>query len=192
MVFINYIDSNNEIYIVNSDGTNPTRLTNNNIKEDFPALSYDQTKIVYAAYISNAWNIFVMKADGTGNTQLTYGSFSKAEPAWSPDGNKIIYSNYTNDLYIMNADGTGTTRVTYMNKTLYHPRFFPDGQQIVFADGQYIYKCNIDGSNLTQLTNTSYFDSVPDVSFDGSKISFIRSGGAGNRVWIMNPDGTNP
>ncbi len=40
-------DGNREIYVMNSDGTNQTRLTNNNIIDDHPTFSPDGRKIAF-------------------------------------------------------------------------------------------------------------------------------------------------
>ena len=70
-----------EIYLMDGEGTNPRRLTENAYSDGFPALSPDGTRIVFDSNRLraegepfNTSDLFVMKADGTGQTSLTRGS----------------------------------------------------------------------------------------------------------------------
>ena len=54
-----------------------------------------------------------------------------------------------------------------------------------------IFNMNADGSNQTNITNNSIYDSEPSYSYDGTKIVFIRNGGSNNDVNVMNSDGSN-
>jgi len=83
-----------EIYLMNGDGTNPRRLTENTDFDGFPALSPDGRRIVFdsnrrrvAGEPFNTSDLFVMSADGTAQTLLTRGSSA----TWSPDGRKIAF-----------------------------------------------------------------------------------------------------
>src|SRR5437016_6050780 len=42
-------DSNREIYVMNADGTNQVRLTNNSVVDDHPTWSPDGTKIAFVS-----------------------------------------------------------------------------------------------------------------------------------------------
>jgi len=63
-----------EIYVVNADGSNRTRLTNNSIVDGQPSYSPDGAKILFAsgdALNPNGIEIYVMNADGSNRTRLT-------------------------------------------------------------------------------------------------------------------------
>ena len=88
-----------EIYLINPDGTDPQRLTNNTYGDAFPTLSPDGKKIVFDSNrlmdppTLNKSDLFVMDADGTNQTLLTRGSSA----SWSPDGKDIVF--HASDLY---------------------------------------------------------------------------------------------
>jgi Tol biopolymer transport system component len=167
-------DGNFEIYVMNTDGTNQTRLTNNSASDGNPVWSPDGSKIAFSSDRDGNYEIYVMNADGTNPVRLTNNSAADAEPSWSPDGTKIAFS--TNRDGIISGDMT-TPGVNWE-----------------------VYVMNVDGINPVNLTNNStpnpyYNNSLegdPRWSPDGSKILFgsWRSGDA--RVWVMNADGTNP
>lgn len=127
-------DGNLEIYVMNSNGTGATNLTNDpTTGDDAPDWSPDGTKIVFARTRDQHTNIWLMNADGTMPTQLTDSFGGDSMPAWSPDGSKIVFTSFrdfNHEIYAMKADGTDQTRLT--NNA-------PPGQSIpedFFADWQ--------------------------------------------------------
>jgi VCBS repeat-containing protein len=70
----------------------------------------------------------------------------------------------------------------------------PTGK-IAFASGD-IYAMNADGSNVTNLTNSSAIESTPSFNGDGSKIAYASApttganGAAASEIYLMNADGS--
>ena len=54
-----------------------------------------------------------------------------------------------------------------------------------------IYIMDLDGSNQTNLTNTSVRDYSPQFSPDGSKIVFVSNRDGNEEIYIMDSDGSN-
>jgi len=105
-------DGNDEIYVMNADGTCQINLTNDPADDWSPAWSPDGTRIVFAHFFDgNSYSdIAVINTDGTGLKRIT--TSSGEYPAWSPDGTQIAFAsaragNY--DIYAMNADGSAQT-----------------------------------------------------------------------------------
>src|SRR3954468_15613766 len=73
IVFASTRDGNNEIYVMDADGSHQTRLTNNPADDILPAWSPDGTKIAWSTNRLGGSNyeIFVMNADGSGAKNLT-------------------------------------------------------------------------------------------------------------------------
>jgi Tol biopolymer transport system component len=88
---------NSEIYTINADGSDATRLTNTTSIERGPVWSPDSKRIAFTTTretpcdLSNPGcvAIHVMNADGSTRTPLTDDTASNAQPEWSPDGSKI-------------------------------------------------------------------------------------------------------
>src|SRR5688572_11768479 len=64
-------DGNFEIYVMNADGTQQTRLTRSAGEDMDPAFSPDGSKIAFASARDGNYEIYVMNADGTRQTRLT-------------------------------------------------------------------------------------------------------------------------
>src|SRR5437868_5015135 len=89
-----YSTSVSDIYAVNIDGTDVTRLTANTAGADdiSPAWSPDGSRIAFTVIRSgDAPSIYVMNPDGSNRTRLTSSGYDYL-PAWSPDGTKIAFN----------------------------------------------------------------------------------------------------
>jgi len=157
-----------EVYSVNADGSNPTRLSWSPEDDVYPTWSPDGSKIVFQAYRDGNWEIYTMNADGSGQMRLTNHPDADTFPTWSPDGNWITYQSERDgntEIYKMTAGGSSNTRLTTSADWDWGPSWAPDGLQIVFQssrDGNAeIYRMNADGSFQTRLTNDLDWDLHP-------------------------------
>ncbi len=178
IVFMSQRDGNSELYTMNADGTNQTRLTNNTVDDRLPHWSPDGTQIVFSRLGGNGFDIWKMNADGTGTaTQLTTNNGSNAAPRWSPNGAKIcFYSNRAGnaEIFTMNADGTAQTNLTNTaSSSEFTCDWSPDGSRIIFdtsRNGNYdIYTMDSsNGGGLMQLTTDANNDDSPSWQRNGT------------------------
>jgi TolB protein len=73
-----------EIYVMNADGSNQTNLTNNPAEDYMPCFSPDGTMIAFTSYRDGNLEIYVMNADGSNQTRLTNNSAWDGSPSWGP------------------------------------------------------------------------------------------------------------
>ena len=125
-----------QIYVVNVDGSNETRLSPEEVEREYvPAWSPDGTKIVFQSSRDGNPEIYVMNADGSNPTRLTDNRATDEFPVWSPGGKKIAFISNRDgqrDIYIMNADGSNVTRLTDNSITERTLSWAPDGTKIAF------------------------------------------------------------
>ena len=201
IVFASDREGNIEIYMMDADGTNVKKLTNNTARDDHPAWSPDCKRIAFASDRDGDPEIYVMNADGTNVKKLTSNIAIDCGPDWSPDRKKIVFAangegNF--EIYIMDADGTNVKKLTSNTADDACSAWSPDGKKIAFTsdrDGDpEIYVMDADGTNVTTLTNNTIIDDHPAWSPDGKKIAFTSDRDKDPRnleICVMDADGTN-
>jgi TolB protein len=75
-----------EVYLMNVDGSQQTRLTTSPKDASFngPDWSPDGTKLLYLHSLPNGGEIWIMNADGSGQTKLMDAYGFGDSPVWQP------------------------------------------------------------------------------------------------------------
>ena len=184
IAFTSTRDGNEEIYVMDGDGSNQRRVTVNPAGDRHPAWSPDGKKI---AFVSNRKNkdhpqIWAIDADGKNAIRLTDGLVNDS-PDWSPDGTKIVYGT-GGSITVMDADGKDKRLLANKGWT---PSWSPDGKHIVYHADDQIYVMDADGLNSEQLTHDAGVKRMPSWSPDGKRIAYV----GGNVIWVVDSDGKN-
>jgi Tol biopolymer transport system component len=186
-----------EIYIMNADGSNPVRLTNNAAYDYGPAFSPDGKQIAFASNRDGNYAVYVMSSDGSNSKRLARNAGLNTSPAWSPDGKRIAYTTQAEgnrgEIWVMNVDGSNQTRLTSNSAADTGPAWSPDGKRIVFSsdrDGEAnLYTMNADGSAVAPLSDNPNMGAAthPVWSSDGKQIAFDMY----QDIWVIGADGKN-
>jgi hypothetical protein len=114
IAYVNGYGDDQQIRVMNADGSDVRELTSDHGLHIFPTWSPDGSQIAYVAFDGTNANIYVMNADGSGSHQVTDDPAHEDAPAWSPDGRLIAFTSEggTRDpgIYTMSPDGTGVTQ----------------------------------------------------------------------------------
>src|SRR5262249_23972618 len=198
------LSNDGELYVMDRNGHDQTRITFDNVVEYGGVWSPDGTHIAFWSVVQATGlpQIFLMSINGavqlTGTGPLTDTGVGGNFPDWSPDGKRILFQTpqvrngafIYRDIIVINVDGTGLTNLTSKSTHQdWRPAWSPDGTKIAFQsnrDGNIeIYVMNADGSNPVRLTVDSHADQEPDWFPDGGKIVFDSNRDGNAEIWVM-------
>lgn len=167
------------------------------------------------------FDIYVSDLMGNVVDTLVSGPGYDAEATVSPNGDKIVFTSDRSgdlELYICDIDGSNQTQITFELGYDGGAFFSPDGSSLIFrssrpktdaeikeykdllAEGlvkptnMELYTCNVDGSNLKQLTKLGNANWAPYFHPSGEKVIFSSNHASKKgyefNLFMINLDGT--
>jgi Tol biopolymer transport system component len=84
IVYTSFRNGNEDIFVMNADGTGKKNLTRNSAWDTDPAFSPDGRSIVFASNRDGDQEIWRMRASGSNPTKLTNNNVGDQQPDWQP------------------------------------------------------------------------------------------------------------
>jgi TolB protein len=192
-----------EIFVMNADGSGLRQLTDNEVDDGGPSWSPDGDGLVFHRWLddSNA-DLMTVRLDGTHERNVTNTSVViERYGIWSPDGREIVFqrddSGLENDIATIRPDGSHLRALTATSTDEENPDWSPDGKRIVYHTDaampfqQFdLHVMRSDGSSPTRLTTTTGYHAA--WSPDGRKIVFVSNFMDGVELFTMRADGSSP
>ncbi|MFX0186202.1 MAG: hypothetical protein ACFE8A_00550 [Candidatus Hodarchaeota archaeon] len=196
-----YYNGSYELFSMNPDGTNVTRLTYNKDDEHtVVCLSPDGTLIAFTrsneSNNANYREIWVLNLTDMTEWQVTLNNCSDSHPDFSPDGKELCFfsnNRFPGDnasVYIISINGSNERQLTPENYLCADPSWSRKGDKIAFnalpPGGTNTWDFEIftinatDGTNLTQITNDNFCETDPYWSKDDECILYDRYVGPGD------------
>ncbi|HDR06231.1 MAG TPA: hypothetical protein ENN88_01215 [Candidatus Coatesbacteria bacterium] len=196
-----HLDSNLEVYLMDTGGGEPVRLTFTPEDEDRPSFAPDG-RILFDSERTGDWELWVMERTGENPVQLTFSPGIDEGGAFRPDGKLLAFaserSGYFGIYLAAPGGGAGVSDVRRIyGGDGFHandPAWSPDGRLIAFAgnaQGTYnIYVIALDGSEPVRLTGFDghYQDRYPCWSADGESLVFARREGSDWEICTLRLD----
>ncbi len=198
IAFYSARDGNAEIYVMDADGSNQTRLTDHLDDDGYPAFSPDGQRISFDSdRDDDGFEIYTMNADGSDVRRLTYNPARDVSASWSPDGLRLAWMSDRSgrfEVWVMNADGSNQRQFTGVDApsagTHWFPQWSADGERLAFHVDRDVHTVRADGSEYTRLTVDPDNGMVPSWTPDG-RIVFMSWRTGATEIHAMNADGTN-
>lgn len=194
IVFVSKRDGSEELYIMDYDGANQTRITFNKILDYLPSWSPDQKTIAYTSYRKAGADLYLLRIyEGKAIPVATRGTSSSA--AFSPDGKKIAFSSSMDgnaEIYVANSDGSNIRRLTFNSAIDTSPTWSPTGREIAFTSDRaglgspQIYIMDAEGSNVRKVSYGGNYHDAPSWSPDGDRLAYVSRVDNAFDIYIMN------
>ncbi len=82
-----------DIYVIRTDGTQKTKLTDDLYRDRYPSWSPDGKSIAFMSDRSGQYDLWLIQRDGSGLRQASKESFVSWQPAFSPNGKTVLTNN---------------------------------------------------------------------------------------------------
>lgn len=180
-----------------------------------------ETKGRYLWAVYRSFDIYIADLKGNITKQLTDSEGYDAEATVSPDGKKIVFTSDRSgdlELWTMDIDGSNQKQITFGLGYDGGAFFSPDSKRLVFRSSRpsteqdvkeykellaqglvapnnmEIYTCNVDGSELRQVTSLGKANWAPFFHPGGKKILFSSNHhsekGYDFQLFMINEDGS--
>jgi TolB protein len=193
IVFISNRDGNDELYMMDFDGHNQTRITFNTIKDYMPAWSADGRSVAYTSYRQGRAGLCILDIYEGKQTEVQNAG-TNFGPTFSPDGKKLAFCSTleegNSEIYVANSDGTNIKRLTFNKAIDTAPSWSPTSREIAFTSDRggtpQIYIMDAEGSNVRRVSfGGSYFDG-PAWSPAGDMIAYVSRVDLVFDIYILN------
>ncbi len=181
ILFVSDRELKQKIYTMDLDGGSVIKLTDGDNYYDYPSPLDDGT-VLFLSNAGTKWEVWKMNADGSNKTRITNLTSNPISLSAMP--------SYVKDTYLR-SPMLDDSFVNRRNSALYNL-----SAKAIFTSRDKkgdleIYRINIDGTDLRNLSLMPGIDANPVVLRNG-KIIFTSDRDGTFNVWLMDPDGYNP
>jgi TolB protein len=157
-----------------------------------PFFAYSaEGKIAYLANTNDYWQVWTMSTDGSKKKQITKSDYDKSHISWFPDGIEILVNGSQGQLTRVNTKTLEEKKIVLPIEGTVDAVVSPDGKYIAFSlsvadsiDNNHIWRVDINGNNLTKITNMEGLQHEPMWSPNGKWIYFLSGkGDQSHNIW---------
>lgn len=190
------------IYIIPTRGGEPKKITFDNESIYGLAWSSNRNRIIYSSNRAVGRKLWSIKPSGKDLKPVISSGHESYHPAVSKDGKHLLYSEFFGGKHDIG-------RITIPNQNTVFPQeiiafqgydcwpdISPDGNYLTFvcerSGYSEVWKCDINGENLQQITTLENYSGRPRWSPDGQHICFDSRPDGNSDIFVVSANGGLP
>ncbi|HYW08607.1 MAG TPA: hypothetical protein VE913_16725 [Longimicrobium sp.] len=191
-----------EIYLVDSDGENVTRVTSDGSIALSPAWSPDGGRLAYTSYRNGLPLLYERSLASGADRVLADRAGLNITPAYSPDGRTVAFATSAGGNTEVATVGAGGVQVRTQGRRFasLSPTYSPDGSRIAFVSDRLgepqIYVMSSGGGEPRLVSEYTYgrrgYSTSPDWSPTGAQIAFGTRANGVPQIAMVDADGDRP
>jgi TolB protein len=197
MAFVVKKGKMSDIYVINFDGSNMVRVTDERSVTLSPRWSPDGQYISYTSYRDGNPDLYIKSLNRTGTKKIAGFNGLNLSGSWAQDGRKILLTSSKDgneEIYMMDIQTGYLERLTHNLSIDVSPSWSPDNRKIAFVSNRsgspQIYLMDADGSNVRRLTYDGNYNTSPSWSPRGKKIAYEGLINGRFQIFSIDEDGT--
>lgn len=197
VIYSSNLTGNKELYLMDYDGYNVRRITNDRSLNLSPKWSPDGKWITYTSYRNGNPAIYTLDLAAGRVWKVVEFAGLNISPAWSPGGDFLVFASTRTgsaQIYRVKRDGSDLQRLTVNRSDNLSPSWSPTGGDLAFTSNRggtpQIYIMGMDGTNIRRLTFNGRYNTSPAWSPKGNAIAYTCRVDSRLRICVSSPDGS--
>jgi TolB protein len=188
-----------DIYTINFDGSDLTRVTNYRSVALSPRWSPDGRTIGFISYKDGNPDLYFRRLKDYSTRKISEFRGLNLLGGWSPDGQRLLLTlskDGNEEIYQLDLVRGQLKRLTHELSIDVSPAWSPDGRRIAFVSNRsgspQIFVMESDGTQVRRLTYEGNYNTSPAWSPDGRRIAYEGSKDGRFKIFSMGVDGGSP
>lgn len=179
IAFVSDRGAGRDVHVMDWDGNNVARVTNDEALVLSPEVSPDGDRLLFTSYVEGTPSVYLVERESGRVARLFAREGLNQSPAFEPGGERLAFSaafDGDSEIYVSDLRGQGLRRLTHHPAIDVSPAWSPSGREIAFVSDRsgtpQVHVMDAEGLDVRRLTFEGSYNAEPAWSPDGSALAF--------------------